>query len=165
MPLASNAKLTVHFTAREANVDVPSATDTIVENARSVARWLESARGLMNEGRPVGAGERMVVISSWYRPPEVNTEVGGSVTSDHPQGLAADFHVTGMTPYDVFTRLQEAQKAGLLPAFDQLIWYAADNHIHVGLGPRMRKQLLFKTTEGSYLQLAGDVVKRIRGFV
>lgn len=163
--LNATDKLTTHFTAREAGVDAVTLSDSIVENARGVARWLETMRAIVNEDVPPGAPERRVVITSWYRPPALNTEVGGSATSDHPEGLAADFHVTGLSPYDLYVRLRGAQAKNRLPLFDQLIWYAVDNHIHVGLGPRMRQQILFKTSEGSYVQLAGEVVKRIRGFV
>lgn len=37
-----------------------------------------------------------VVVTSGYRSPEVNKSVGGSATSDHCKGFAADFEVLGM---------------------------------------------------------------------
>jgi|TARA_R110000796_G_scaffold17175_1_gene53070 hypothetical protein len=37
-----------------------------------------------------------VVISSGYRSPELNKAIGGSTTSDHCLGCAADFEVQGM---------------------------------------------------------------------
>ena len=37
-----------------------------------------------------------VVISSGYRSPELNTAIGGSKTSDHCLGMAADLEVLGM---------------------------------------------------------------------
>jgi zinc D-Ala-D-Ala carboxypeptidase len=37
-----------------------------------------------------------VTITSGYRSPELNKAIGGSTTSDHCKGLAADFEVKGM---------------------------------------------------------------------
>tara|TARA_R110000772_G_scaffold226750_1_gene337456 strand:- start:274 stop:729 length:456 start_codon:yes stop_codon:yes gene_type:complete len=37
-----------------------------------------------------------VIITSGYRSPAVNTKIGGSTTSDHCHGYAADFEVLGM---------------------------------------------------------------------
>ena len=37
-----------------------------------------------------------VTITSGYRSPEVNKAIGGSVTSDHCFGFAADFEVAGV---------------------------------------------------------------------
>jgi peptidase M15-like protein len=163
MPLARTAKLTDHFLAGELGVDDPTATDQFVENARGVARWLEAARAIVNENRPVDVRERKIIVTSGYRTPSENAAAGGSATTDHDEALAADWKVTGLTPFGVYQRLMD--KRTQLPPFDQLIWYAADDHIHLGLGPRMRRQVLLKTTEGSYVRLAGELVSRLRGFV
>ncbi len=40
-------------------------------------------------------------ISSGYRPRALNLAIGGSDTSVHPYGLAADISVSGMTSYQV----------------------------------------------------------------
>lgn len=37
----------------------------------------------------------VVMVTSGYRSPELNRTIGGSVTSDHCKGLAADFEVVG----------------------------------------------------------------------
>jgi hypothetical protein len=37
-----------------------------------------------------------VVVTSGYRSPEVNKAIGGSATSDHTRGMAADFEVLGV---------------------------------------------------------------------
>lgn len=42
-----------------------------------------------------------IVITSGLRPVWLNVMVGGSKTSEHIDGRAADFKVVGMTPYDV----------------------------------------------------------------
>lgn len=38
----------------------------------------------------------VVTITSGYRSPELNRAIGGSTTSDHCKGLAADFEVPGL---------------------------------------------------------------------
>jgi hypothetical protein len=65
----------------------------------------------------------------------------------------------------MYQKLNTALRAGQLPAVDQIVYYAADDHVHVGLGSRMRGQVLLKTTEGSYVQLAGRAVTQIRGYL
>lgn len=156
MPLASSAKLAPNFTAHELGADKPDATDQIVANLRRTAAWLQAVRDYFR---------RPVVVTSGFRPPLENELVGGSPTGDHPNGLAGDFEVVGLTPYTVYRQLLAARKVGKLPAFDQIIFYMADNHVHVGLGAKMRGELLLKTAEGGYVQLAGAYVNKLRGFL
>lgn len=156
MPLASSAKLAPNFTAHELGADKPAATNQIVANLQRTAAWLQAVRDYF---------KRPVFVTSGFRPPVENEQVGGAATSDHPNGLAADFEVSGLTPYEVYTKLQEAKKAGKLPAFDQIIFYAIDNHVHVGLGAKSRGELLLKTAEGRYVRLAGEYLSKLRGFV
>ena len=54
--------------------------------------------------------------SSVYRTWPVNTAVGGSATSQHPEGEACDFNVTGLSVREVMRRIIAAG----IP-FDQLI--------------------------------------------
>lgn len=156
MPLASSTLLTPHFTARELGADQVGATAAIVANLRRVAGWLEAARGLLMVP---------LVVTSGFRTIEHNAEAGGSPTSDHPNGLAGDFEAVGLTPFQVYQRLDTARRSGALPPFDQLIYYAADDHLHVGLGSKMRGQVLIRTTEGSYVQLATNALNLLRGWV
>jgi hypothetical protein len=44
---------------------------------------------------------KSVRINSGYRSPEVNSKVGGSKTSDHCLGKAADIEIDGVTNYDL----------------------------------------------------------------
>ncbi len=165
MAILGSVALATHFTAHELGADNPAVTSPVVSNLRLTAGWLEAMRGVVNSDVPADKPARRVFVVDAYRTPEHNTEVGGSPTSDHPNGLAADFEVEGLTPYQVFTRLQAAQAAGQLPAFDQLIFYVADSHIHVGLGAAKRGEFLLKTTEGSYIALVSSAVRQLRGFV
>ena len=46
-------------------------------------------------------------VSAGYRAPKVNALVGGSPTSDHQDGMAADVTFDGFTPAEVFTAIRE----------------------------------------------------------
>lgn len=71
---------------------------------------------------------RPVIITSGYRSRKVNELVGGSKTSQHLTGKAADIHVQGCTPQQMEVVYQTIQRGY---AFDQLIFYPSKNIIHV----------------------------------
>lgn len=75
-------------------------------------------------------------ISSGYRPLELNTRIGGSKTSAHVEGNAADFTVTKMTPYDT-AKLIVAME---LP-FDQVI-HEFGRWVHLGVADILRGEEL-----------------------
>lgn len=69
-----------------------------------------------------------VIITSGYRCSQVNKLVGGSNSSQHMSGCAADFHIQGFTPqmmYEAFLYIFNTLE------FDQLIYYRSKNIIHV----------------------------------
>ncbi len=79
---------------------------------------------------------RQIIISSGYRGPKLNAAIGGSKTSDHCNGLAADWVSPEFgTPFEVCAFLE-----GRLADFDQLIYEGT--WVHLGFGPRKRAQLL-----------------------
>ena len=71
---------------------------------------------------------RPIIITSGYRSQRVNKLVGGSKTSQHLTGKAADFHVQGYTPQQMDVVYQTIQ---MCYDFDQLIFYPSKNIIHV----------------------------------
>jgi hypothetical protein len=76
--------------------------------------------------------KRSIVVSSGYRSPAVNTQVGGSSTSQHCKGQAADFNVSGLSVSAIVERIQKLE----LP-FDQLIdEYGAWVHVSFRANPR-----------------------------
>lgn len=157
MPLLAGTKLAPNFTAHELGADKPEADATVIANLRRVAEWLQIVRGILMVPLRVTSG---------FRTPLGNTEAGGAADSDHVKGLAADFVAVGLTPFEVYQRLTKAQELQQVPTFDQLIYYVVDNHVHVGLdGARQRGEILLRTTEGTYVQLAGSYVTRIRGYL
>lgn len=157
MPLNSTDLLAPHFAASELGADNPDIPDVAVANLRATATWLEAARTVL--GVPL-------VVTSGYRDPTHNAAVGGASDSDHMTGLAADFVPQGLTKLEAFTKLQNAIDAGLVPGFDQLIYYVLDDHIHVGLGVQLRAQVLYETVEGGvkrYAVLSRDLATRFWG--
>jgi zinc D-Ala-D-Ala carboxypeptidase len=93
-------QLSEHFTLEELTTSEAAArqglsnepTGEALENLKRLAEFLEDVRALV--GKPIR-------INSAYRSPEVNAAVGGSKTSQHCFGCAADIRVPGMTPDEV----------------------------------------------------------------
>ena len=71
---------------------------------------------------------RPIIITSGYRSQRVNELVGGSKTSQHMLGKAADIHVQGYTPQQMDMVYRTIQ---MYFDFDQLIFYPSKNIIHV----------------------------------
>lgn len=113
-----------------------------------VAKVLDPIRRYI--GRPVR-------VCSGYRSEGVNAAIGGSPTSAHRYGLAADIKVRGLTAAEL---VAEVVASGV--PFDQLIGYdeKRGGHVHIGLsvgkhvnGNSMRndrRQVLWAPTTGGY---------------
>ena len=71
---------------------------------------------------------RPIIITSGYRSQRVNELVGGSKTSQHMLGKAADIYVQGYTLQQMDVVYQTIQ---MCFDFDQLIFYPSKNIIHV----------------------------------
>lgn len=80
---------------------------------------------------------RPIIITSGYRSRRVNELVGGSKTSQHLAGQAADFHVQGYTPQQMDVVYQSIQ---MYFDFDQLIFYPSKNFIHVSWNGNKNRQ-------------------------
>ena len=80
---------------------------------------------------------RPIIITSGYRSQRVNELVGGSKTSQHLTGKAADFHVQEYTPQQMDVVYQTIQ---MCFDFDQLIFYPSKNIIHVSWNGNKNRQ-------------------------
>ena len=88
-------ELTISETASRRNLN--NTPDNIaLYNLRRLALFLEDVRTLL---------DKPIKINSAYRAPKVNASVGGSKTSQHCGGCAADIRVTGMTPDEVVSAI------------------------------------------------------------
>jgi zinc D-Ala-D-Ala carboxypeptidase len=94
-----------------------------------LAPGLEHVRGLI--------GSKPIVVLSAYRNPEVNRLVGGTATSAHPQGFAADIRAAGLSSLELARRIAAAMAAKALRV-DQMIWESGRNVVHVSFDPRAR---------------------------
>lgn len=80
---------------------------------------------------------RPIIITSGYRSQRVNELVGGSKTSQHLSGKAADIHIQGYTPRQMDIVYQTIQ---MCYDFDQLIFYPSKNFIHVSWDGNKNRQ-------------------------
>lgn len=79
-----------------------------------------------------------IKVNSGYRCPKLNRAVGGSATSQHVLGQAADITGGSKAENKILFDLIKSLK---LP-FDQLIWENGGAWVHVSFGPRNRRQVL-----------------------
>lgn len=113
----------------------------VIANLAETARRMETVREIL--------GARPILVTSGYRCPALNTEVGGSKTSAHLLGWAVDFICPRFgSPLDICRVLAAARAAGDLD-FDQLI--EEGTWVHISFEPRpMRGQVLTKRAGGGY---------------
>ena len=125
-------QLSEHFTveemtlsqtaARNGIANVPAKGSETMKNLKRLAETMEKVRTIL--------GDKPILISSGYRSPRVNMAVGGSKSSAHMSGLAADFTCPGAgTPLDICQALQPHLKELHI---DQLIM-EFDQWVHLGL--------------------------------
>jgi zinc D-Ala-D-Ala carboxypeptidase len=146
MPIDLQQMLSPHFmleefvisqTAERRGID-NTPTDEIVGWLRRLcAQILEPARGALGPLR----------ISSGYRCPALNAAVGGSKTSAHMSGYAADVQPLGASKHDFALWVRGNC------VFDQIIMEfgaSADDPawVHVSCDPRARREILRATTAG-----------------
>lgn len=101
-------KITEHFsieeaahsdTAKKFNID-NQIPDSLMGNLHRMCEKLEQVRSLV--GQPI-------MISSFYRCPELNTKVGGSKTSAHMDCRAVDFNAKFNTAEMVFNKIKDSK--------------------------------------------------------
>lgn len=92
--------------------------------------------------------DKPVIISSGYRSPAVNKAVGGSSSSQHMSGEAADFIIPSIDNFTLAKWIQDNLN------YDQLIleFYTGGNSgwIHVGYSSRHKNQELTINRHGSF---------------
>ncbi|MFZ9908493.1 MAG: D-Ala-D-Ala carboxypeptidase family metallohydrolase [Candidatus Nanopelagicales bacterium] len=100
-------KITEHFnlsevensdTAKKLGID-NSLPESLADNVLRTCKKLEEVRQLF--------GKR-IIISSFYRSPELNSKVGGSKTSAHMDGRACDFNVQWFDSESAFNKIKES---------------------------------------------------------
>lgn len=123
-------KLSKHFSLAElirsqtaARHDINNnPPDSVIINLERTAAVLERIR--------VALGNRRIFVTSGYRSPQLNSKIGGSRTSAHMDGRAADIEVEGMTPLEAARAIHASDVV-----LDQLILEFGE-WVHVGI-PRV----------------------------
>ena len=130
--------MTPHFTLAELTHtdhrsldNTPNAAE--LANLKKLAEFLEVVKTTLG-GKPI-------MINSAFRSKAVNDAVGSKDTSQHRQGLAADFKVPGMAPVAVVRALLK------LP-FDQII-REYDAWTHISISDKPRRQALIIDRSGT----------------
>lgn len=115
--------------AINSNIDnTPNATQ--LKNIKVSVLALEYIRAYL--------GNYPIIVTSGFRCLELNQKIGGSKTSSHIDGQA----------YDIIIKNGKPPKENALSIvksdinFDQIIIY--DTFIHLGLGPKKRRQIISK---------------------
>ena len=122
-------ELTKSATATSKGIDNTPTRDVVGNLTALVDKVLDPLREAY--GKPIK-------VNSGYRCPKLNKAVGGSATSQHVLGQAAD--ITGGSKAEN-KKLFDLVKSLKLP-FDQLIWENGGVWVHVSCSPRNRRQVL-----------------------
>lgn len=94
-----------------------------------------------------------IFISSGFRPLELNTRIGGSKTSEHVNGNAVDFKVSGQTPFDTCELIVAME----LP-FDQVI-HEFGRWTHMGVRDILRGQTLTAYRKDGKVRYVTGIIK------
>jgi len=134
--------LTPHFTLAEMTASQIANREGLDNNpdSKTIANLVELCRTLEQVRSLVGLP---VLVSSGYRSAAVNRRVGGSSSSAHVHGLAADFIVTSLTPRQLAQRIVDSDVD-----FDQLI-LEFDGWVHLGLAERRQRRQVLTIRKGT----------------
>jgi hypothetical protein len=147
MPVDLNQKLSEHFSLNEF-ITSQTASRKGIDNTPS-PEVVERLRQLCTEVlEPARAALGPLRISSGFRCEKLNTSIGGSKTSAHCKGYAADVIPLQASRREFARWVKENCK------FDQIILeYGTPQNpdwIHVSIEPRFRKEVL-RTASGGYV--------------
>ena len=148
-----NIKLSEHFTLGEltktsvktADGNIPS--HVTIENLKRVCKWLEVLRTRYNN---LYGEEEPIIINSGYRSPEVNKKVGGSPTSNHLTGCAADIKVFGIEQAMRYAVILLNYADNTMQEFDELLIERSKKGaywLHFAVRPKEnRRKVMFMQT-------------------
>lgn len=131
-------ELTASQTAARQGID-NTPPEGVINNLKRLAAALQEVRALLNH--------RAILVSSGYRSLELNQAIGGSATSDHCKGLAADFICPSYgSPNDIVRAIAASSLS-----FKQVI-REFDKWVHLSIpeeGQEPRKQALIIDRQGA----------------
>ena len=145
--------LSEHFTLAEMTVTnvkkvVNNPGPEEIENLKRLCGWLEHLRSMYNI--LYGNGKVPIVINSGYRSEEVNKRVGGSPTSNHLTGSAADIKVYGIEQAMRYAVILLNYADNTMQEFDELLIERSKKGtywVHFAVRPMdNRRKVLFLST-------------------
>jgi len=125
-PNFSISELTFSQTAARNSID-NTPDDEVLINLTQLAWTLQEIRDGIKSP---------IIVSSGYRGLALNTAIGGSKTSAHMKGMAADISTPSMTPLELAQWVAEN-----IAGYDQII-HEFGRWVHLGLAQAPRGQLL-----------------------
>lgn len=131
-------ELTASETAARHGID-NTPDEATIQNLTRLANALQEVRALL--------GNKVIIVSSGYRSPELNQKVGGSATSDHCKGLAADFICPSYGTPDEIVRVVMASAIPykqVIREFDKWVHFSIPEE-----GEAPRKQALIIDKQGT----------------
>ncbi len=139
-------KFPPHFTVEELTRSQTATRNGInntpddLSDLMRIAWFLESLRTKIR----LEYRNAVIIVSSGYRSPELNLIIGGSKTSAHMKGLAADISCPDLTPLELAQFIADTMAD---EGFDQVI-HEFSRWVHVGLSKGLpRYELLTAVKE------------------
>jgi uncharacterized protein YcbK (DUF882 family) len=109
--------------------------------------WLEATALEILE--PIRAKFGPIIINSGYRSQEVNTRIGGSPTSQHMLGQAADIVSPNATPYEIVNWIYSTS----LPVRQVILYPPSEgNFVHVAIDPQRPAKRQFLQKNGAFAE-------------
>lgn len=134
MQLSPNFQLSEFLTSQTAarhGIDMTPSPEVVRNLQKLTVDFLQPIRD--EAGSPL-------IITSGYRPPALNTLIGGSATSAHRFGRAADFTIVEMSSFEACELIERMDLK-----FDQLILEFPESPrswVHLGIAEFPRRQVL-----------------------
>ena len=109
--------------------------------------WLEATAQEVLE--PIRQRFGVIQITSGYRSQEVNTRIGGSPTSQHMLGQAADIVSPTATPYEIVNWIYTTS----LPVRQVILYPPSEgNFVHVAIDPNRPAKRQFLQKNGAFAE-------------
>ena len=135
-------RLTKNFTLAEMTISQEAAREGLknVPNDEQIGKLKSLCENIIQPLRD--KAKKPVVVNSGFRSVTVNRRVGGSTSSQHCRGEAADIIIPGLSVSEIIALIRKLN----LPV-DQCI-DEFGQWVHVSYGPRHRRQYLKARREG-----------------
>ena len=155
-------KLSANFTTTElcVSADFPELAAKIVPTEEQLQRAEVLAQSCL---QPLRDEFGPLIVLSWLRSPALNRKVGGSPTTDHILGSAADIYSAKWQHYNIW----EFAIGACLP-YRQVILYPDDGFVHVSInipGRETKHEAMIKESSEWYVHAFREGASRIGKFL